>query len=181
MPRVSVRRLVPVLALAVACVLPLAAAGAPGQHQSGGVAIGTLESGVLADINAMRRNHGLAPLRLSVPLTAAARQHSTSMALKGYFSHSSADGTSFAARLRHYYATARYRSWVIGENLVWASPDLGPAEALKLWMNSPEHRANLLSRSWREIGVSAVHVFSAPGVYGGSEVTIITTDFGSRS
>jgi hypothetical protein len=34
---------------------------------------------------------------------------------------------------------------------------------------------------WREIGVSAVHAASAPGVYHGLPVTIITTDFGARS
>jgi uncharacterized protein YkwD len=48
-------------------------------------------------------------------------------------------------------------------------------------MTSPEHRANLLDHGWREIGLSAVHVPSAPGVYGGSEVTIVTADFGVRS
>lgn len=47
-------------------------------------------------------------------------------------------------------------------------------------MGSPEHRANLLSRDWREIGIAAVHTASAPGVYGGSAVTILTTDFGVR-
>jgi len=180
MARTRVLRLAPVLALVLACAIPLAANAAPRQGQSTGVAISTLESGVLADINAIRRQHGLSTLRLSAPLTAAARQHSTSMAFKGYFSHSSADGSSFALRLRHYYATTRYRNWAIGENLVWASPDLDPAEALRLWMNSPPHRANLLSSDYREIGISAVHVAAAPGVYGGNEVTIITTDFGSR-
>ena len=48
-------------------------------------------------------------------------------------------------------------------------------------MNSPEHRANLLDRSWREVGLSAVHAASAPGVYGGDEVTIVTADFGFRT
>ena len=48
-------------------------------------------------------------------------------------------------------------------------------------MASPEHRANILSPRWREIGVSATHFDSAPGTYGGSAVTIITTDFGARN
>jgi uncharacterized protein YkwD len=47
-------------------------------------------------------------------------------------------------------------------------------------MNSPEHRANLLNRKWREMGLSAVHEVNAPGVYGGDEVTIVTADFGVR-
>jgi uncharacterized protein YkwD len=55
-----------------------------------------------------------------------------------------------------------------------------PAGALKLWMNSPEHRANLLSPTWREVGVSALHVAAAPGAFKGLDVTIVTTDFGFR-
>jgi hypothetical protein len=37
-----------------------------------------------------------------------------------------------------------------------------------------------LTPQWRQIGVSAVSVASAPGVYQGQRVTIITTDFGVR-
>jgi uncharacterized protein YkwD len=47
-------------------------------------------------------------------------------------------------------------------------------------MDSPEHRANILTPRWREIGISAVHVAAAPGTFQGREVTIITTDFGVR-
>ena len=47
-------------------------------------------------------------------------------------------------------------------------------------MHSPEHRANILTAKWREVGVAAVHVLGAPGTYNGLTVTIITTDFGVR-
>ena len=47
-------------------------------------------------------------------------------------------------------------------------------------MASPEHRANILNPKWREIGVAAVHMNNAPGIYHGLPVTIITTDFGAR-
>ena len=57
---------------------------------------------------------------------------------------------------------------------------LSPATALKMWMRSPEHRANILNPNWREIGIAAVHVHGAPGTFGGLPVTIITTDFGVR-
>jgi uncharacterized protein YkwD len=49
-----------------------------------------------------------------------------------------------------------------------------------MWISSPPHLANLLSRQWRQIGISAIGSASAPGVYGGRRVTIITTDFGVR-
>jgi uncharacterized protein YkwD len=47
-------------------------------------------------------------------------------------------------------------------------------------MASPEHRANILDPRWRDLGVSALHVDAAPGVYQGLAVTIVTTDFGVR-
>jgi uncharacterized protein YkwD len=47
-------------------------------------------------------------------------------------------------------------------------------------MQSPGHRRNILTARWREIGLSAVTVAAAPGVFGGRDVLIITTDFGAR-
>ena len=55
-----------------------------------------------------------------------------------------------------WYPLAGYRSWSVGENLLWSSPGVDPARALDLWMGSPEHRANILNPRWREIGIGAV-------------------------
>ena len=41
-------------------------------------------------------------------------------------------------------------------------------------------RKIMLTARWREVGLSAVHVPSAPGTFGGREVTIVTADFGVR-
>ena len=49
-----------------------------------------------------------------------------------------------------------------------------------MWLESPGHRRVLLTPAWREIGLSAVHTASAPRVYDGLEVTIVTADFGVR-
>jgi uncharacterized protein YkwD len=49
-----------------------------------------------------------------------------------------------------------------------------------MWLRSPVHRANLLAAQWREIGIGAVHVTSAPRMYRGAPVTVITADFGVR-
>jgi uncharacterized protein YkwD len=139
-----------------------------------------LESGVLGDINAFRRAHGLPPLRLNGRLTAAARAHSAQMARDGYFSHDSADGSVFWKRIQGFYGSSPWSYWSVGENLLWSSPDVTPSGALKMWLASPEHRANLMNRRWREIGVAAVHEAAAPGVFKGLDVTIVTTDFGVR-
>jgi uncharacterized protein YkwD len=143
-------------------------------------AASALELGVLANVNALRRQHRLAPLRFSSKLTAAARLHSTEMAQRGYFSHDSANGTSFDKRISRFYSLGGKRYWSVGENLLWSSPDVDAAGALNMWLNSPEHRKILLTGRWREIGLAAVHTSSAPGTYAGREVTIVTADFGVR-
>jgi len=153
-------------------------AGASPQQPT--ASLSALEQGVLVDINTLRKQHGLAPLRLSATLSAAARQHSAEMASRGYFGHDSANGSSFDRRIARYYPMGRNRFWSVGENLLWSSPDVDPNGALQMWWNSPEHRKNMLTARWREIGLSAVHVPAAPGTYGGREVTIVTTDFGVR-
>jgi uncharacterized protein YkwD len=153
-------------------------AGATGERPAS--TMGALEQGVLANINQFRREHNLAPLRLSAKLAAAARSHSTEMAQRGYFSHDSANGTSFDKRIARFYSLGGKRYWAVGENLLWSSPDVDPSGALSMWVNSPEHKKVLLTARWREIGLAAVHTSSAPGAYGGREVTIVTADFGVR-
>ena len=171
------------LALVAACislVAVTAAVASPTQPRASTASLTSLEQGVLTDINAFRAQHGLVPLHLSAALTTAAREHSDQMATQGYFAHESADGSSFWKRIQRFYAAGSARYWSVGENLLWSSPDIDPTGALKLWIASPEHKANLLTARWREIGVSAVHVAAAPGTYRGLDVTIVTTDFGVR-
>ena len=168
-----------VLAL-VALMGALAAPAAQSSKAATHVALSSLESGVLADLNQIRAQHGLQPVKISARLTASAAQHSREMGADGYFQHSSHDGTAFWKRIGRWYGPNGYGYWSVGENLLWSSPQVDPARAMQLWMNSPEHRANILNPRWREIGVSAAHFASAPGTFKGLEVTIITTDFGIR-
>jgi uncharacterized protein YkwD len=172
------RRIFALVALAAVLVMPQSVSAG----RSGGVArVSRLDAALLVQVNAVRVAHGLSPLRISPSLRAAAIVHSTQMARLGYFSHDSANGGSFSSRIATYYPAHGYRSWTVGENLLWASPDVGAARALKLWLASPPHRANLMDPRWREIGLSAVHTGRAPGVYGNSPTTIVTADFGSRT
>ncbi len=168
------------VALTLGVGLVAGAGAAPGDTRTLAAA-DSLEKQVLAELNAIRRKHGLAPLRISRPLTAAADAHSKAMGTHGFFDHDSRDGSEFWKRVRRFYGPSGYATWSVGENLLWSSGRLDAAAALRLWMNSPGHRKNILTARWREIGLSAVGVRSAPGVYGGRDVTIITTDFGVRS
>jgi uncharacterized protein YkwD len=140
----------------------------------------TLNRQVLAAVNTFRIAHGLAPLRESAALDDSARQHSLEMGRDGYFAHPSADGTAFWRRIQRYYRPGNAAYWSVGENLLWGAPTVSAGHAMQMWIASPEHLKNLLSPQWRQVGVSAVHVAHAPGVYHGQSVTIITTDFGVR-
>ena len=138
-----------------------------------------LDAAILARMNAARAAHGLGPLRRNAELAVAARHHSLEMARGGYFAHASADGGSFAGRVREWYSVVG-RRWAVGENLLWSTPTIGGLKAVDLWLASPGHRANVLRRSWKDVGCAAVHVAAAPGVYGDQPVTVVTCDFGRR-
>jgi uncharacterized protein YkwD len=144
-------------------------------------ATAALEYAVIGRINAVRRRHGLRALRHNPRLAAAADFHSRDMGRKGYFDHDSANGTAFWRRIERFYPSRGFRSWTVGENLLWGTDTYGAAFAVREWMESAPHRENILSRGWREVGIGAVTVGSAPGTYGGRTVTIVTADFGSRS
>jgi len=103
------------------------------------------------------------------------------MGQRGFFAHESADGTPFWRRIERFYGGSGFRSWEVGENIFWQSPaSMAAMSAVQSWLASPGHRANVLSRNWHDVGVGAVSLPSAPGVYGGAPVTIVTVDFGNR-
>jgi uncharacterized protein YkwD len=169
-------------ALVAAFLLALIAVPAAAARNStaGQTSRNALAAGVVLQLNAIRTSHGLVPLRPSAPLAAAAAAHSAEMLTEGYFAHDSFDGSPFWKRLSGYVDGAPSGYWSVGENLLWSSPDVDATKALELWMASPEHRRNILTARWREIGVAAIHADAAPGTYGGRAVTVITTDFGVR-
>jgi uncharacterized protein YkwD len=140
-----------------------------------------LDAGIVQAVNAARAQRGLAPLAGSTRLLAAASFHTREMLRGGYFSHDSAGGGSAERRIARFYPSSGYRSWRIGETLLWWSPTAGADEAVQQWLQSPEHRSILLSPGYREIGVSALHATAAGGVFGGIELTVVTADFGART
>ena len=168
------------VALAVALGLCVATSSGAANAETRLVALRPLERSLLIEMNALRRQHGLVPLRLSRGLAVAARRHSSEMASRGYFDHNSANGEEFSRRIARPYAMGSRRYWSVGENLLWSSTELNAAAALDLWLKSREHRAIMLKANWRDVGVGAIYASSAPGVYGDRDATIVTADFGLR-
>src|SRR5690348_14498079 len=95
-----------VVVACLAAIVAIAAPAALSTPPATDTSIATLESGVLAQLNAVRAGRGLSALRLSAKLTTAADQHSREMADDGYFDHSSFDGTSFSDRIAKWYPLA---------------------------------------------------------------------------
>ncbi len=139
-----------------------------------------LEDNVIDRMNEIRRSHGLRPLRANGRLRSAAVFHSGDMGRRGYFEHESISGTPFWRRIERFYPSRGFRSWTVGENLLWGTGTYDAAFAIREWMNSPPHRENILSRDWREVGIGAVRFANAGGEYRGRAVTIVTADFGAR-
>jgi len=130
-------------------------------------------------LNRERTSRGLRPLRLNEKLSNVAAAHSRDMVTKKYFAHDSLNGTSPFARILAAHYAPRNSTWWLGENIGWGSDALGqPIELVRAWMHSPDHRANILSADYREIGIGI-----APGVPIHEDVTgaTYTTDFGRHT
>jgi uncharacterized protein YkwD len=138
------------------------------------------EHDVLRAVNDVRAQWGRARLSVSPGLTDAAEFHTARMIRRGFFEHEAPGEAAFWHRIERFYPAAGHGYWAVGENLAYGSPSIEPAEAVQEWMLSAEHRRSLLSKAWREVGVAAVHVESAPGEYEGDPATVITLDLGVR-
>jgi uncharacterized protein YkwD len=168
-----------VAALAVLLLsAPSASAACSGANASASqVPKRTLVRATLCVLNAERTRRDLRPLRLSDKLSTAARNHSRAMVRQKFFSHDSLDGRSFVDRIRSTGYLSGASSWAVGENIAYGSGSRSSARSIgSAWMNSPPHRANILSKSFREIGIGL-----ALGTPVGSGGATYTTDFGQRS
>ncbi|MBI4498555.1 MAG: CAP domain-containing protein [Chloroflexi bacterium] len=125
-----------------------------------------LEELVLDQINAVRALHGLPSLAAATELTAAARRHSADMAAHAFLDHTGSDGSSFTQRITE----AGYGWSRAGEIVAKGYPD---AAAVVLgWMNSPDHRAIIMTPDYRDVGA---------GVARGADGALYwTVDFGAR-
>ncbi len=127
----------------------LAALGQP-------VARARLVADVIAATNRERRAAGCPDLVADPVLTAAAWAHSVDMAASGYFRHDSPDGRSPFDRM----TAAGFDFSVAAENI--AAGQRSAAEVVRDWMDSPEHRANILTCSLTRVGVG----LATGGAYG---------------
>ena len=171
----------PAAMLAAALIVLLAPASAAAACRGAGATTKTattrtLVHATLCILNAKRAGHDLRPLRLNAKLGTAARRHSGAMVRERFFSHTSPNGDTFVDRIRAAGYLEGARSWTAGENIAYGSGSRSTPRSIgRAWMNSPGHRANILSGSFRSIGIGI-----ASGTPVGVAGATYTTDFGRR-
>jgi uncharacterized protein YkwD len=107
---------------------------------------------VIALTNQERANRGLGALAWNEQLFNTAQEHSQSMANGDFFDHRD---------LVKRATDEGYPSSFVGENI--AAGRSTPEAVMEQWLNSPGHRANILSSEYTEIGVGYYYLENDPG------------------
>jgi uncharacterized protein YkwD len=142
------------------CVLALALAGPATAARTS-----PAQASLLNAMNRTRVAHHLAPLRFDATLTRAAAAHTADMLRRQYFAHG-----DFSLRMRRFHVAGR----LAGENLAWGIGARAQAGTIVAeWLASSEHRANLLSPTFRRVGIA-----TRIGTFAGySGAAVVTADF----
>ncbi len=117
-----------------------------------------------------RSDAGLLAMHYNETLGLAAQMKANDMANKGYFSHVSPSGE----KPWYWLSQVGYKFIYAGENLAISFSNSDSLE--HAWMNSPEHRKNILSKNYNEIGIGI-----AFGTYQGRPTTFVVELFGERN
>ncbi len=121
--------------------------------------LGPEEQAVWQLVAAARRDAGLSVPTTSDQITILARQQSTDMATRHYFSHYSPDGVTFLDLMPTYGITGQLAGETIQENNYADSP----TEAARALIASPEHHAILFDPRFTIAGVG--HAVGATGIH----------------
>jgi len=114
---------------------------------------------VLQLINLERASVDLPPVVINPKLAKIAGDYACRMVDERFFGHEDPiNGRGPGNRA----ISGKYAFHAIGENL--AAGQQTPVEAMKVWMESPAHRAVILDERWKEVGV-AVREGGEYGVY----------------
>lgn len=126
-----------------------------------------LPDAIISDTNKSRIGENLSPLKNSEILNKAAQKKAEDMAKNGYFAHISPDGKT----PWFWFSAVGYEFSNAGENLAVNFSE--SKDITKAWMDSPSHRANILSQNFTEIGIG-----TAKGEYQGRETVFVVQLFG---
>src|ERR1035437_8049664 len=120
--------------------------------------------------NQQRQNNNLAALTDNSELDQAAANKAADMFSKDYWAHNAPDGTTPWVFIK----SAGYSYIYAGENLARgfnSAPDV-----ITAWMNSPEHRQNVLSPNYQNVGFAV-----AAGRLNGEDTVLVVEMLGSAN
>ncbi len=120
--------------------------------------------------NQQRVQNGLQPLQVNLKLANIAQAHSEDMAVHDYFSHTGLDNSSPGDRAK----ASGYQYSYVGENI--AAGYTTPEQFVQGFMNSPEHRANILNPNYHDIGIGYYNLANDTGNV--NYHSYLTEDFG---
>jgi len=128
-------------------------------------------------INKRRAKAGLGGLAANSKLNDTVQKHADFMVDHGCFSHDCSGEAAMVTRIKATGYLDGAMAWSIGENIAWGEQQLGsPASIVQAWMNSAGHRANILNKSFDDVGVG----FSNGSLQnaGHDNAAVYTIDFG---
>ena len=112
-----------------------------------------IEKRAFEQTNLARVQNGLPPLAWDADVCRMARTHSESMSRQNYFSHVTPEGLRLPERAR---AAGILRYSNLGENIAYNQGYDDPGGiAVEKWMQSPKHRANILSSEFRAMAIGS--------------------------
>ena len=124
---------------------------------------------LLDDTNAQRQADHERSLQLNNDLTEAAQTKANDMAKRNYWSHDTPDGRTPWT----FISNAGYQFQAAGENLAYG---FNSSNAITNgWMNSAEHRANILNKVFTDVGFG---IANAPDYQGSGPETIVVAMYG---
>lgn len=125
---------------------------------------------ILTLTNQDRAANGLPPLTLNQTLNNAAAANAQYMFAKDYWAHFAPDGTS----PWYFFQQAGYNYEYAGQNL--ARGFVNPTDLEQAWMASPEHRSNILSSHYTDVGFAVEE-----GTLTGEDTVLVVEMFGNQA
>ena len=117
-----------------------------------------VEQLIFQRVNEERSKAGLSTLTYNSTMEKYARYKSQDMGDKGYFAHEDQQGNLITVKMQN--EGVSYKAW--GENIAYiggvSDENALATQFMDNWMNSPGHRANILSNNFSSIGVGVYKI-----------------------
>lgn len=157
----ALRRLVVTLTATLVALaglaVPATVVAAPAHAGSGARHVSAdFDAQVVYWTNVVRKRNGLKPLKPRTCIERFAYRHTKRLAARDAFHHQALRPVLHKCGMR-----------TVGENIAYRSPSMTGRQAVRMWRLSPGHRANMLAKKYKYIGVDAFRSSRTGRIYAG--------------